>query len=332
MNRASSSMTRVIMAAVLLNLSLGPTAAYAQQAITIRLSHLGSPGSLYGIVSDRFANEVNDALAGRLEVKVFHSGQLGTDEQMVKGITAGAAEMWLAGTVMSTVDQKFGVFEMPYIIVSRPHMRNVTESKEVQRALFEGLPRNGLRVLGVWENGFRHVTNNVRPIVRPEDLRGIKLRVPGGVWRLKMFQAYGATPSPLSFKEVYSALQKGVMDGQENPFGTILGEKLHEVQKHLSLTGHVYTPAYLVVNESVWQRLSPDLQSTIARTAWALGDFARTEGERRDKEAIGKLAPFMSANEVDKEAFIKASGAIYEEFGKQVPAGAELIRLIQSLR
>jgi tripartite ATP-independent transporter DctP family solute receptor len=267
-----------------------------------------------------------------VEVKVFHSSQLGTDEQMMRGIKIGAPEMVAPSTVMSTVDAKFGVFDMPYAIVTRAHMKKVAESKQVQDQLFGGLPAKGVRVLGVWENGFRHITNNVRPIVRPDDLKGIKLRVPGGVWRVKMFKAYGANPTPMPFAEVYSALQSGVMDGQENPFPQIASAKFQEVQKFLSLSGHVYTPAYLVVGEDFWKKLPTDIQSTLSKIGWEVGDFARTQGERLDKELMGKLAPPMKANEVDKDAFIKASAAIYEDFGKEVAGGSDLIKLIQSLR
>jgi len=302
------------------------------QPVTIRLGHVAFPGSLFDIVSNRFAADVNAALKGKVEVRVFHSSQLGTDEQMIKGIRVGAPEMQIPSTIMSTVDQRYGVFEMPYLIVSRAHMKKAAESPAVQKALFEPLPARGIRMLGVWENGFRHITNNVRPIVKPEDLRGIKLRVPGGVWRVKMFQAYGANPSPMPFAEVYSALQSGVMDAQENPFPQIWSAKFHEVQKFLSLTGHVYTPAYLIVSEDFWKKLDKSTQDTIARIAWAMGDFARAEGERLDRELESKLAPPMKSNQPDKEAFIKASTGVYEEFGKQVAGGTELIKAVQALR
>jgi len=322
----------VILGITVMTVGLWPAAAGAQQPVTIRLGHVGFPGSLFDIVSTRFAQDVNEALKGRVEVKVFHSSQIGTDEQMIKGIRVGAPEMSYPSTIMSTVDQRYGVFEMPYIIVSRAHMKKVADNKAVQKALFDGLPARGIRMLGVWENGFRHITNNRRPIKVPGDLNNIKLRVPGGVWRVKMFQAYGANPSPMPFAEVYSALQQGVMDGQENPFSQIHSAKFLEVQKYLSLTGHVYTPGYLIVSEDFWQKLPKDVQQTIAKIAWATGDFARSEGERLDRELQSKLAPPMIVNEPNKELFIKASGAVYEEFGKQVAGGAELIKIIQSLR
>ncbi len=319
--------------AIMVPLLVGATGEAAWAAATvIRLGHVAFPNSLFDIVATKYAKEVNEALKGRVEMRVFSSSQLGTDEQMIKGVKVGAPEMFIPSTIMSTVEQKYGVFEMPYIIVNRAHMKKVAENPQVQNALFDGLPAKGVRVLGVWENGFRHITNNVRPIVKPEDLKGIKLRVPGGVWRVKMFKAYGANPSPMPFAEVYSGLQSGVMDGQENPFPQIWSAKFHEVQKYLSLTGHVYSPAYVLVGEEFWQKLPKDVQATIAKITWEMGDFARAEGERLDKELMGKLAPPMKANEVDKEAFIKASAAIYEEFGAQVPGGVELIKLFQSLR
>lgn len=324
----------LILRGALLSLGILPAVVQAQQSVTIRLGHVGFPGpaSIFAIMADEYAKRVNSSLKGKVEVKVFHSSQLGTDEQMMRGIKVGAPEMFVPSTIMSTAEQRFGVFEMPYIIVSRAHMKKVTENKQIHKQLFDGLPAKGIRILGVWENGFRHITNNARPIVKPEDLKGIKLRVPGGVWRVKMFKAYGANPSPMPFAEVYSALQSGVMDGQENPFPQIASAKFHEVQKFLSLSGHVYTPAYLVVSEDFWKKLPKDIQSTLSKIGWEMGDFARSEGERLDKELMGKLAPPMKANEVDKESFIKASSAIYEEFGREVPGGADLVKLIQSLR
>jgi tripartite ATP-independent transporter DctP family solute receptor len=330
--RRKKNMKRKIITALVFGfLFLGARSSPAQ-TISIRLGHVGSPGSLFAITSDEFARRANSALKGKVEVKVFHSSQLGTDEQMILGIKVGAPDMFLPSTVMSTAEERFGVFEMPYLIVSRAHMKKVTDNKQIQGQLLDKLPAKGMRVLGVWENGFRHITNNVRPIVKPDDLKGVKLRVPSGVWRVKMFKAYGGNPSPMPLAEVYSALQSGVMDGQENPFPQIASAKFQEVQKFLSLSGHVYTPAYLTVSEDVWKKLPQDIQTALARIAGETGDFARAEGERLDKELMGKLVPPMKANDVDKDAFIKASAPIYEEFGKEVSGGMELVKLIQSLR
>lgn len=325
-------MKRTFLAVLVVSIMTVWVGASAAQTITLRLGHVGFPGSLFAITADEYAKRVNAALKGKVEIRVFHSSQLGSDEQMIRGIKVGAPEMFLPSTIMSTVEQKFGVFEMPYIIANRAQMKKVAESKQVQSALFDGLPAKGIRLLGVWENGFRHITNNVRPIVRPDDLKGIKLRVPAGVWRVKMFKAYGANPSPMPLAEVYSALQSGVMDGQENPFPQIASAKFHEVQKFLSLSGHVYTPAYVVISEDSWKKLPADIQAALSKIAADIGDFARSEGERLDKELMAKIAPPMKSNEVDKVSFINASRTIYDDFGQEVPGGSELIKLVESLR
>ena len=312
--------------------SAGPAPVVAQQKpIEIRFGHVGFPGSLFDRTANEFAKRVNEALKGRVEMKVFHSSQLGTDADMLKGIKVGTLEMFLPSTIMSTVDDLFGAWEMPYLIRDRKHLTAVTRDPEVRAALFDRLPAKGVRALAWWENGFRHVTNNVRPIRAPEDLKGIKLRTPRGVWRVKMFQAYGASPTPLSFAEVYSALQTGVMDGQENPFAQIHSGKFQEVQKYMSLTGHVYTPGYPVVGEKWWGSLPADVRQVIERIANEMTEWIHATSVGMENELKDPLCAKMACNEVDKQAFIRASKPIYEEFGTKVPGGKELIAKVQAL-
>ena len=183
--------------------------------------------------------------------------------------------------------------------------------------------KKGPKVLAVWENGIRHITNSKRPIKVPADLKGIKLRVPEGVWRVKMFQAYGANPSPMKFSELFTALQTGVMDGQENPFTQIYSAKLQEVQKYLSLSGHVYTPAYLTVGMTHWNTLPADVRKALEDTAKETQAWVYDTAAKDDSDLLGKLKQAgMQVNDADKDAFIGASKPIYEEFGKEV-AGAK---------
>ena len=333
--RASNRLRKVVQFALVAAFVMGLSNAdpgRASAATVIRMGHVGYPGSLLAVVNDEFAKRINEALKGKYEVKVFHSSQLGTDEEMLKGIKVGVLEMFQPSTVMSTVDPKFGVFEMPYLFKDRDHVKRAVEDPQVKAGLFDPLPEKGLRVLGVWENGFRVITNNVRPIVKPEDLKGIKLRVPSGVWRVKMFRAYGANPAPLAYGETFAALQAGVMDGQENPLSQIYGGKFHEVQKYLSLSDHVYTPSYAIVSERFWKTLPPDVQQLLAKTALEVGDFARKEGARMDKEILEKMQKTIKVNEVDKEAFVKASKPVYDDFAKEVKGGKELVDRILALR
>jgi tripartite ATP-independent transporter DctP family solute receptor len=307
----------------------GPVRAAAQ---VIRLGSVGFPGSLFVISADEFAKRANEALKGRYEVKIFHSSQLGNDSEMLKGVKVGVLEMFMPSTIMSTIDEQYGVFEMPYLFKDRAQVKRVAEDPEIRKMLFDPLPAKGVRVLGTWENGFRVITNNVRPIVVPSDLKGIKLRVPKGVWRVKMFKAYGANPTPMAYGEVFAALQSGVIDGQENPFPQIWGGKFHEVQKYLSITDHVYSPVFLVAGERWWKGLPPDVQQTLSKIAVEVGDFARDTGAKMDADLLDKMKSSLKVNAADKDAFVKASKPIYDEFTKEVKGGQGLLDRIQSLR
>ena len=181
-------------------------------------------------------------------------------------------------------------------------------------------------MLAVWENGFRQITNNKRPIVKPADLQGIKLRTPKGKWRVKMFQAYGANPSPMAFSEVFTALKTGVMDGQENPLVQIYSGKFQEVQKYLSLTDHVYTPAYVVVGLKHWMTLPANVRNVLESTAKQTQAFVYKTAAEQDVELLEKLKQSgIQVNKADKAAFIAASKPIYAEFSKEVPGGKQLI-------
>jgi tripartite ATP-independent transporter DctP family solute receptor len=204
--------------------------------------------------------------------------------------------------------------------------------KRIEKELFwskiePAAEKKGLKLLAVWENGFRHITNNKRPIVTPADLKGIKLRVPEGKWRVKMFQAYGANPSPMKFSEVFTALQTGVMDGQENPFAQIASAKFYEVQKYLSLTGHVYSPAYLAVGTKKWASLPADVRKTLEATAKDVQAWVYEKAAKDDEILLQKMkaSGSIEVNEANKDAFIAASKPVYEEFAKEVPGAKEII-------
>ena len=163
--------------------------------------------------------------------------------------------------------------------------------------------------------------------MKPADLEGVKLRVPGGVWRVKMFQAYGASPSPMELKEVFVALQTGVMDGQENPFTQIYSAKFQEVQKFLTTTGHVYTPAYLTAGAKKWASLPADVRKILEDTAKETQAYVYKTAAADEDDLLGKLkSGGMQVNAPNKEAFIAASKSVYDEFGQEVKGAAALIQ------
>lgn len=303
-----------------LSLLAGSAAAQTE----IKFGHVGAPGSLFAQSAELFAAAANKKLGDKAKVVVYGSSQLGSDGELLKKLKLGTVDLALPSTVMTSVAAEFGVFEMPYLVQTRAHAARIAD-QVIRPTLGPIVEKQGYRIIGVWENGYRHITNNVRPIVKPDDLKGMKLRVPGGVWRVKMFQAYGANPSPMELKEVFVALQTGVMDGQENPLTQIFSQKFQEVQKYLSMTGHVYTPAYVTAGAS-WARLPADVQKILADTAKEVEPQVLALAEKLDNELVDKMKTSgIAVNEADKNAFVAASKAIYEEFAKQVPGGQQLI-------
>ena len=318
----------LLSAVAVTGLLAGPAAA---ANLTLKFGHVGEPGSLFAASADEFARCSNAALGDKAEVQVFGSSQLGNDTELLQKLKLGQVHFALPSSVMSSVAEVFGVFEMPYIIKSRDHMRRVQDAI-MDSKLQPAVQEKGYRIVGLWENGFRNITNNTRPINKPEDLKGVKLRTPKGTWRVKMFQLYGANPTPMAFSEVFTALQTGVIDGQENPYAQIYSAKFQEVQKYLSITGHVYTPAYLLTSDKHFSELPQDVQAELNKCAAATQDFTYEKAAALETDLLEKLkAGGIQVNEADKDAFIAASKPVYDEFAGSIDGGQELIDTVLKL-
>jgi tripartite ATP-independent transporter DctP family solute receptor len=319
--------------ALLVALSSSGIAA-AQAQTELKFGHVGNPGSLFEASANEFAERANAKFEEQgldYKVVVFGSSQLGTDEELMQKLRLGTVDLALPSTVMSSTVDAFGVFEMPYLVKDREHMKRI-EQEIFWPTLGPLAEEQGYKILAVWENGFRHITNNARPIETPEDLQGIKLRVPSGKWRVKMFQAYDANPTPMAFSEVFTALQTGVIDGQENPFAQIWSAKFQEVQKYLSLTGHVYTPAYVTAGKQKFESLPAEVQQVLEETAKETQGFVYETAAQLDQDLLTKLREGgIQVNEADKDAFIAASQPIYDEFSSEVEGGKQLIEKALSL-
>jgi TRAP-type transport system periplasmic protein len=316
------------MRAFILSLVTGAALAASGGALAqteLKLGHVGEPGSLFQLSADEYAKRINEKLAGKVKIVTYGSSQLGGDKEMIQKLKLGTIDMALPSTVMTSEVDQFGIFELPYMVKDRAHMARI-EKEVFWPSLAPLTEKKGLKVLAVWENGYRHITNNKKPVRVPEDLKGFKLRVPEGKWRVKMFQEYGANPSPMKFSELFTALQTGVMDGQENPFTQIYSAKLQEVQKFLSLSGHVYTPAYLLVGTRKYEALPADVRKVLEDTARETQAYVYETAQKQESELLDKLRQAgMQVNEVDKNAFIAASRGIYEDFGKEIAGAKPLI-------
>jgi tripartite ATP-independent transporter DctP family solute receptor len=290
-----------------------------------------SSNSLQGRSAAKFAEDLQAKLGEAHTVEFYADGQLGDEKELLQKLRLGTVQFTLVSSIMTNVAPEFALFDMPFLVQSREHLKAI-DAEIVQGDLAPKAEAGGLKVLSTWENGFRQITNNTRPINTPADLAGLKIRTPSSEWRVAMFKEWGANPTPMSFSEVFVALQTGTMDGQENPLTNITGANFQEVQKYLSMTGHVYSPAYLTTGLETWNVLPADVSAAVAEIAATVQDWALAEGETADNELVDKVkAAGVEVNVADKAAFIEASAPIYEAFAAQVDGGAELVSRAQAL-
>jgi TRAP-type transport system periplasmic protein len=291
------------------------------------LAHIGAPGSMYDVTAQEFARRVNASLAGRFEIEAVGDSALGNEQTLFGKVRNGEIFFCLSFSPLMRLSPKFEVFDLPYLVLTRDHIRRV-RGELLAKYLEPEAQANGLILLGMWENGFRHITANTRPIGKPSDLRGLRMRVPAGSWRSQIFRAFGAEVSELPVDRLYFALKNGDFDAQENPLSNIVAYKLYEVQRYLSLTAHTYQPVFLVASEARFRELPPDAQEVIRSTATQLQNWALDIGAKADLRLIEELKQRLSVNEVDKFAFLISCFPIYKAFAQEVPDGAPLVKLL----
>jgi tripartite ATP-independent transporter DctP family solute receptor len=327
--------SRAFRFSLLLAFQLGCAGVLSQSAaspIEIQLAHNSPPGSIYDLEATEFARRANLALRGKALIKVIGESKLGNDAQMLEKVKKGELDLTMPSTVMSSVSPAFSVFEVPYLVLSREHVRKARH--ELMTKYFKpAAEAKGLAVLAMWENGFRHVTNNVRPVVAPKDLVGLKIRVPQGSRLLTVFKSYGADATEFPFAQpLIDAIKRGQFDGQENPYIIIKSAKIDEVQTYLSVTSHNYLPVYLVGNTRKLAALPHDVRAAIRKAAEDMQDWCLKIGEKRDAEMRQQLSKTMQINEVNIIAFLAASHPAYVKFAKEVPEGKALIKLLYDPR
>jgi tripartite ATP-independent transporter DctP family solute receptor len=284
-----------------------------------------SSNSLQGRSAAKFAEDLGARLGADHTVEFFADGQLGDEKELLQKLRLGTVQFTLISSIMTNVAPEFALFEMPFLVQNRDHLKAI-DSEIVQKELAPKAEAAGLKVISTWENGFRQITNNTRAINTPADLSGLKIRTPSSEWRVSMFKEWGANPTPMSFSEVFVALQTGTMDGQENPLTNITGANFQEVQKFLSLTDHVYSPTYLTSGLETWSGLPDDVKTAAADVAASVQDWSLAEGLKADNELVDKIkAAGVAVNVADKQAFIDASAPVYAAFAAQVEGGGDLV-------
>lgn len=285
------------------------------EEIVLKLGHTGVIDHYYQEGSLKFAELVNEKSDGKVTIEVYPSDQLGGQRESVEGCQLGTQDMVLTSTmVLSNFDESIGVFDMPFLFPDRETAYAGMDG-DVAKKIEENFEDDGLVFLGWWENGFRHITNDKRPIEKPEDLKGLKIRVPESPVFIDTFTTLGAAATPISFGELFSALQLETVDGQENPASHVITQRFFEVQDYISLTNHFYTPEPLVMSKIIYDGLSEEIQEILKEAGKEAGEFARDQARLAEEDYIKEIEEIgMTITEPDMEAFRKAVDPVYEKY------------------
>ncbi|SBR47329.1 MULTISPECIES: TRAP transporter substrate-binding protein [unclassified Halomonas] len=305
---------------------------------TLRMGLGLSENSPQYISSQYFGEILEKRTDGRITVNVFPNSQLGDDVQMLEMLQTGTLDMtYPSSSAATSYVEELAVFDLPFLLPSREAAIEVLQS-DVALELLEGFEDSGLKPLAFSENGYRQLSNSDRPIETPEDVagldvRGLSVRTMENPVHLDIWEALGANPTPMAFGELFSAMEQGVVDGQENPWSTILTSNFHEVQDYGTETRHVYTPFIMMLSERTWDKMAPEYQELVMEAARQSAEYEiqlSAEYDEWSREQLEERG--MEITRLDDEqlaAFQEAVQPVYEEWAPRI--GEELIEDIQAI-
>jgi tripartite ATP-independent transporter DctP family solute receptor len=290
MKQHLSNVNKLFLVVVILGLLMTPALAIAETVI--KLAHV-DPEDVFiskkGAATRVFKDMVEAEIGGEVVVNLFPAGQLGGERELIEATKLGTIQMCMVSGAVAGYFKPAMVLDIPYLFSSAPVAWRVLDGpfgKELSETL---LKETGLRNLAYGETGFRNFTNSKHPIKSPADMSGLKIRVMETPLYIAMVKALGASPTPIAWTEVYTSLQQGVVDGQENPVSVILQAKLQEVQKYLILDGHAYGTDFLLINDQFFNKLTPAQQQVLKRAAIVAGNCGRSIQQLNSAMGVSKL-------------------------------------------
>jgi tripartite ATP-independent transporter DctP family solute receptor len=314
-----------------LALAMGLMAGAAAQT-TMRISIATAKDSHQGVAIDTFAEEVEKRTNGRYKIQTFYNGSLGGEREYIEAVQLGTQELAFSssGPVPNFVPET-KILDVPFLFRDKDHARKVLDG-EIGQALLTKFESKGFKALAWGENGVRHMTNSKRPVVAPEDLKGLKMRTMENPVHIAAYKGLGIVTTPMAFPEVFTALQQGTVDGQENPLSVIMAAKFDQVQKHLSLTGHVYSPAILLMNKGAFDNLSDADKQAFLEAAKVAGEANRARVDKDDANGVAQLRKLgMEVVEnVDKAKFVATLAPVMAQFEKEF--GKETLDKIRNVK
>lgn len=293
------------------------TGAAAQT--TMKSSISIAQNSHQGIGIDVFAKEVEKRTQGRIKIQNFYSGSLGGERESIEAVQLGTQELTFTSTgpVPNFVPEA-RIFDIPFLFRDKAHARAVLDGP-IGQAMLAKFEAKGFKALAWGENGVRHMTNSKRAVNSPDDLKGLKMRTMENPVHIAAYKGFGIVPTPMAFPEVFTALQQGTVDGQENPLSVIMAAKFDQVQKHLSLTGHVYSPCVMLMSKGAFDKLSAADKTAFMEAAKEAVKANRARVDEDDAKGAAELkSKGMSVVEnLDKAKFVAVLGPVNAEFEKQ---------------
>ena len=291
--------------------------ALAQESMKISISI--AQNSHQGIGIDTLAKEVEKRTGGRIKIQSFYSGSLGGERESIEAVQLGTQELTLTSTgPIPNFVPEARILDIPFLFRDKAHAQAVLDGPIGQDMLTK-FDSKGFKALAWAENGVRHMTNSKRAVNAPEDLKGLKMRTMENPVHVAAYKGFGIVPTPMAFPEVFTALQQGTVDGQENPLSVIMAAKFDQVQKYLTLTGHVYSPAIFLMNKAAFDKLSAADKTAFLEAAKAGAKANRARVAEDDTKGVAELrSKGMNVIEnVDKSKFVAALAPVYVEFDKQ---------------
>ena len=308
---------RFLLAAALACAALSALPAAAQA--TLKMNIPLAKDSSYGVAVDTFAREVEKRTNGRYRIQNFYSAALGAERESIEALQLGTLDLTMTSTgPVPNFVPEVAIFDIPFLFRDYAQARAVLDGPIGQEMLKKFEPK-GIEALAWGENGFRNMTNNRRPIRTPGDLKGLKMRTMENPIHIEAYRALGILPTPMAFTEVFTALQQGTVDGQENPLSVIMSAKLYQVQKYLTLTGHVYSPALILMSKAKWDELSAADRQAFHEAAIEAVKVNRARIDEDEKNAVAELRAhgMQVVEHVDKAAFQAALAPTFADFGRK---------------
>jgi tripartite ATP-independent transporter DctP family solute receptor len=295
----------------------GTPAPAPANAVELKLSHPNADGSAYDLGAKMFKELVEERTEGRYVINIFPNNGLGTQEEVTEAAQLGTIDLVVTSDdKLVNLVPEFGALGLPFFFDDTDDV-NENMNGEIGDYLSEKLEPKGIKIISWLENGFRNVTNNRGPVVVPADVAGLKIRVSSAKTNMALFEAAGAVVTNVSFSELYSALQLGTCEAQENPFANIIDKKFYEVQKYLSLTNHVHTTEPMIISMATWNKLSPEDREIFAQAGREVSQWAYAYAKETEDSMLETLRDVIEVNEVDVDAWRALSEEVYKQFEGQ---------------